>query len=105
MTISLRERTSEIGLLCALGCTRGRILLLFLGEAVVLATIGGLAGLSLVVVLVITLQWLVPDLPLALNVGYLLVALALSSVIGLLAGIAPALNASRRDPIEALRDE
>jgi putative ABC transport system permease protein len=105
MTISLRERTSEIGLLCALGCTRGRILLLFLGEAVVLATIGGLAGLSLVVVLVISLQWFIPGLPLALNVGYLMIALALSSVIGLLAGIAPAFNASRRDPIEALRDE
>jgi len=72
---------------------------------VVLATIGGLAGLSLVVVLVVGLQWLVPGLPLALNVGYLLVALALSSVIGLLAGITPALSASRRNPIEALREE
>jgi len=105
MTISLRERTSEIGLLCALGCTRKRILLLFLGEAVVLATVGGLAGLSLVVLLVVSLQWLIPGLPLALNAGYLIAALALSSVIGLVAGIAPALSASRRNPIEALREE
>lgn len=105
MTISLGERTSEIGLLCALGCTRARILSLFLGEAVALATIGGLAGLSLVVLLVVALQWFIPGLPLALNVSYLLAALVLSSVIGLIAGITPALKASRRDPIEALRDE
>lgn len=105
MTISLRERTSEIGLLCALGCTRGRILLLFLGEAICLATIGGLAGLSLVVMLVMGLKLFIPGLPLALNVGYLLAALLLSSVVGLLSGIAPAFNASRRDPIEALREE
>ncbi len=105
MTISLGERTSEIGLLCALGCTRARILSLFLGEAVALATIGGLAGLSLVVLLVVVLQWFIPGLPLALNVSYLFAALVLSSVIGLVAGITPALRASRRDPIEALRDE
>jgi putative ABC transport system permease protein len=105
MTISLRERTSEIGLLCALGCTRDRILLLFLGEAICLATVGGLAGLTLVVALVLFLQGVIPGLPLALNSGYLMAALLLSSLIGLVAGIAPAVNASRRNPIEALRDE
>ena len=105
MTTALRERTPEIGLLCALGCTRRETLLLFLGEAVLLAGSGGFLGLVLVVVLVLVLQLAAPTLPLALNPLYLLAAWLLSMVIGLAAGITPALHASRLDPIEALRDE
>ncbi len=105
MTIALRERKPEIGLLCALGCTRQQTLILFLGEAMVLAGSGGLLGIALVIVLVLLLALLAPSLPLALNPFYLLMAWLLSMVIGLIAGITPAWNASRLDPIEALRDE
>lgn len=105
MTTALRERLSEIGLLRALGATREQTLLLFLGEAVVLAGIGGLAGVSLVVLLVGGLKLAIPGLPLALQPLYLSAAWLLSTLVGLLAGIAPAWQASLLNPIEALRQE
>lgn len=105
MSTALRERLAEIGLMRALGATRGQLLGLFLGEAVLLAGSGGLAGLLLVVVLVGGGKLAVPGLPLALQPFYLAVAWLLSTVVGLLAGIVPAWRASRLDPIEALRSE
>jgi putative ABC transport system permease protein len=105
MTTALHERIAEIGLLRALGSTRRQILSLFLGEAMLLASLGGAAGLLAVIALVLIVGVLAPDLPLALQPVYLLAALALSTLIGLLAGIAPAWRASRMNPIEALRTE
>jgi putative ABC transport system permease protein len=105
MMVSLKERTGELGLLRALGCTTRQTLIMFLGEAVVLASFGGLAGLSLVVAAVLLFNLLVPGLPLILKPLYLLGAWCLSSVIGLIAGIYPAWKAAQLDPIEALRHE
>ena len=105
MTTALRERMAEIGLLRALGATREQTLLLFLGEAVVLAGIGGVAGISIIVLLVGIAKLLAPNLPLALQPFYLFAAFMLSTVIGLIAGIFPAWRASLLDPIEALRQE
>ena len=105
MTTSLHERMAEIGLLRALGATRRQTLLLFLGEAVVLSVMGGMAGIALVVVLVTTAKAVLPDLPLALQPLYLMLALLLSSIVGLVAGISPAWRASLLDPIVALRQE
>jgi len=105
MTTALKERTQEIGLLCAIGCTRAQIRWMFLGEAVVLSGLGGLLGLSIVTVLAISLNTFVPGLPIVLQPLYMLASLALSCGVGLVAGISPAMNAAKLDPIEALRSE
>jgi putative ABC transport system permease protein len=105
MTTALKERTEEIGLLRAVGCTRQQILWMFLGEAVLLSGMGGLLGLSIVALLVLTLNTFVPGLPIALQPGYMLASLALSCGVGLAAGISPAMHAAGLDPIEALRSE
>ena len=105
MMVSLKERTGELGLLRALGCTRPQLLLMFLGEAAMLASLGGLAGLSLVISLMIFCKLLFPAIPLLLKPLYLLGAWLLSTAIGLLAGIYPTWQAAQMNPIEALRHE
>lgn len=105
MTTALQERTAEIGLLAALGCTARQIMALFLGEAIMLAAAGGIAGIALVVLVISGAKLMAPDLPLALNPLYLFLALLLSMGVGLVSGIAPAIRAAGFNPIEALRDE
>jgi len=105
MTISVTERTSEVGLLRALGAKRGHILQLFLGEAVVLSVTGGLLGVIAAIILAWILQLFLPALPVAIAWQYVGIALALALVIGLLTGIVPALRAAGMQPLEALRTE
>ena len=105
MTISVRERTGEIGLLRALGAERNQVLALFLAEAVVLSLLGGLAGLAGGAGIGALLGATVRQLPVSYSPFFIGLALALSMVIGLVAGILPALNAARLDPVEALRAE
>lgn len=105
MTTALHERMSEIGLLRALGATRQQTLLMFLGEAVVLASIGGLVGITIIVVAVGGAKLFMPNLPLALQPFYLFMAWMVSTLVGLVFGILPAWRASMLNPIEALRQE
>jgi putative ABC transport system permease protein len=105
MTMAVTERTSEIGLLRALGARERQVLALFLGEAMLLSALGGLAGLALGVGIAQSLHLLFPALP--VHTPWLFAALAeLSAVtIGLAAGVMPARRAARLDPVEALRAE
>ena len=105
MTIAVKERTSEIGLLRALGAEKGHIHILFLGEATVLAGIGGAAGLILGAGGARLLTIAVPALPVHTPWSYVLFAEILAVLIGLLAGVLPARRAAGLDPVEALRTE
>ena len=105
MTISVAERTAEIGLLRALGAENKQILLLFLGEAIVLSAIGGIMGLAVATVLLQIVQLLLPELPVHTPWQYILLAESSAVMIGLLAGVLPARRAARMDPVEALRSE
>ena len=105
MTISVNERRAEIGLLRALGANRGHILSLFIGEAFVLASIGGFAGLMIGAGGAWLLGATIPALPTHTPWLYVFLAEILAGVIGLLAGVLPALRAANLDPIEALRAE
>ncbi len=105
MTMAVSERTAEIGLLRALGAREGQVLMLFLGEAILLSALGGLAGLLLGVGIAQGLHALIPSLP--VHTPWLFTVLAEISAIsiGLAAGVMPARRAARLNPVEALRIE
>ena len=105
MTISVTERRAEIGLLRAIGAGRRQILSLFIGEAIVLSSIGGLAGLMIGAGGAWLLGMIVPALPTHTPWLYVVLAEILAALIGLLAGVLPAHRAANLDPIEALRAE
>jgi putative ABC transport system permease protein len=105
MTIAVRERTQEIGLLRAIGARRSRVAQLFVGEAMLLSAIGGVGGLSLGIGIVLLAQWLLPAMPATISPLYVGLSLALAVVIGLVAGVLPARSAARLEPLDALRAE
>jgi putative ABC transport system permease protein len=105
MTIAVRERTGEIGLLRAIGATRRRIAQFFLSEAILLSGIGGLLGLALGFVIVVVAKLAVPGLPLTLSPLYAGIAEGIAILIGLVAGVLPARHAAELEPLDALRTE
>jgi putative ABC transport system permease protein len=102
MVISVLERRSEIGLRRALGATKRHIAVQFLTESLLLAAIGGAAGVatgSLITIIYARVR----DWGVILAARYLGAGIATAVVIGALAGLYPALRASRMSPTEALR--
>ena len=105
MWISVHERTSEIGLERALGATSNQILLLFLSEAALLSTCGGILGVSAGLGLCQLIRLYVPALPVETPAGYVFLALGVSVSVGLISGLLPARKAASIDPVIALAAE
>lgn len=103
--IVVRERTQEIGLVKALGATRGQIVAWYLCEALLTSILGGAAGLLLGVAGAAALSRLVPGLSTLTPPGIVAAALLMAVTVGVAAGVAPAIRASRLDPVESLRAE
>jgi putative ABC transport system permease protein len=104
MTMSVTERTREIGVRKALGARRREILLQFLIESVVLTLVGGLLGIALGAGIGATVHT-VTGFPISLPWWSFALGLGFSAAVGIFFGMVPAVRASRLDPIEALRYE
>jgi putative ABC transport system permease protein len=104
MLVSVTERTREIGTRLAVGAKGWHVMLQFLAESVVLATLGGLAGVALGIAAAKMVAWLA-HWPIVISPEATAVALLFAAAIGVFFGYWPARKASRLDPIEALRYE
>jgi putative ABC transport system permease protein len=104
MFVSVKERTREIGVRKALGARRGEILVQFLAEAAVLTSVGGILGIMIGAGIGISVN-LATGFPVSLPWWAFAMGLGFSATVGIVAGMFPAVRASRLDPIEALRYE
>ncbi len=104
MLVSVTERTREIGIRMAIGARRRAIRNQFLVEAVLLSGIGGLLGIFLGLLLGRVLTFLV-NLPFGIDAGWTTIAFVVAALVGVVFGYYPAAQASRLDPITALRTE
>ena len=102
MFVSVRERTKQIGIKKAIGAKRSEILFEFLIESVVLSLLGGIMGVGIVFILIKIVSFSF-DFNLILTMKNVLIGVATSTVIGLLAGIIPAYFAAKLDPVKAIR--
>jgi len=105
MLVSVKERTQEIGIRKALGARRTDITRQFLFEAMTLTLLGGLIGVLLAIATSQILLLVLPSLPSSVPMWAVIAGLAVSIMVGLVFGVWPARQASRLDPIEALRYE
>ncbi|MBT5808648.1 FtsX-like permease family protein [Candidatus Uhrbacteria bacterium] len=110
MLVSVTERTREIGLRKAVGATYKEILWQFLVESVLLTIIGGFMGIVMGVLTsvgigLIMMNFILSDWTIVIPLNAIILAAAVSTVVGLVFGIYPARSAARLDPIEALRYE
>jgi putative ABC transport system permease protein len=102
MWITVGERTSEIGLLKAVGAAPADILLMFLSEATMLSGAGGVIGVAAGFGLAGLVRTAYPGMPFAVSLPYVGAALVTSVLVGLACGVLPARRATRLDPVEAL---
>ncbi len=103
--VSVKERTQEIGTRKALGARRQAILLQFLVEAVTICLVGGVIGLAMTFGATQVAKAIAPEFPVVFSPLLVVAGLGVSMLTGVLSGFAPALQASKLDPVVALRYE
>ena len=104
MLVSVTERTREIGLKKAIGARKNRILAQFLTEAAVLTSLGGIIG-TITGIALAEIIGKISNVPIAISIPAVILAIAFSTVIGVVFGLLPAVKAANLDPIVALRHE
>lgn len=104
MLVSVTERTSEIGLKKAIGAKKKRILLQFLTEAAVLTSLGGIIGVGTGVAMAELISGMM-QIPVAISLPAIAIAVIFSTLIGVVFGLLPATQAANLNPIDALRRE
>ena len=104
MLVSVTERTREIGIRKALGARQKDVLLQFLIESGLMATLGGVIGI-LIGVGVAELITMIFDIPVSVSVGSVLLGMFMATGTGVFFGVYPASKAAKLDPIVALRSE
>jgi putative ABC transport system permease protein len=102
MLVAVSERRHEIGLLKALGASTAQILAVFIAEAAVLSTLGGVVGLTVGGATVRAFVGFYPTFPAATPMWAIVASLVMSMVVGVFFGVVPARRAARLDPVEAL---
>ena len=105
MLVTVTERTREIGVRMAVGAPRRAVLQQFLTEAVLISIGGGFAGILLGVAMPLSVRFFVQGVEIPISVTAILVAFAVSFLVGIIFGILPANRAARLNPTEALRYE
>ena len=102
MLVSVTERTAEIGLKKAIGAKKKRILLQFLTESAVLTSLGGIIGVITGVIMAQLISGMM-QIPVSISVPAIAIAVVFSTLIGVVFGMLPAVQAANLNPIEALR--
>lgn len=103
MFVSVKERTNLIGIQKSLGAKNRFILFQFLFEAVILSLLGGVIGVFLVWLISLVANIMVDEFEFVLSLGNIFLGFGLSTLIGLISGVIPAISASKLDPVEAIR--
>ena len=103
--VSVHERTAEIGLMKAIGASNAQVMSLFLAEAIMLSTLGGVVGVGFGIGVAELLDFYIAALRVNLAPGIVPVCMGVSVAVGALSGYLPARRAARLDPVTALRDE